>query len=608
MCSMRFWFSVVTLSVALVGFQVRSSSLQAAGDPPVQFVRGDANADGAEDLSDAITVLFFLFGDGVQVPCLAAADANGDGAADVSDAIRLLGFIYLGWEAPPAPFPACGVDPNPTLPCVSFPACPQEEAFSIPGDPVDSDLSVVSAAAPDPGSGQAIPLSPEMELSLSLLAPGESVHSLKDVPGYKAFIAGFFGDALAAGGGVQDQARYTIRAQADRKGCLQFSPDVVELLGNALAVLPEPSGHLVAVQPPIVCGLEPQQTLLVFLLDDGTQEVRTGTVLLCDDTTVDCPKEPTVTEETTPQPPCVTELICKWVVTKSRNPAKATTTGEERTWNWKGTVTATADTYTGTTDEGYFASNGEGPWHRLYAHRSWANCATPKTAISEVASGEYLANLNVICLTKGGDKCPKAPDCTSTVSTMAFYESKVEVETDAGYCLTGESPIEALAMDESVFTVNGDQVFNKGVVVENGSAVTTTVSFELGGKVGVSEKEGAAGEVSTSVGFSRSVTQDTGKKSDALVCYGTKTVPTPTTLHLQAKGRIDLNANDKSVGHTDVDGQIWGVVYVGVSTCPGAGTVAGFDLFGYTDQHGPKIKQMSNFAEALTGENPGWVK
>ena len=79
--------------------------------PHDPFVRGDVNGDGAVDLSDAVGVLacFYL---GSKMPCEDRVDANDDGQVDVTDAIRLLDYLYRGGPAPPAPFPAKGLDPT----------------------------------------------------------------------------------------------------------------------------------------------------------------------------------------------------------------------------------------------------------------------------------------------------------------------------------------------------------------------------------------------------------------------------------------------------------------------------------------------------------------
>ncbi|MEM7262503.1 MAG: FG-GAP-like repeat-containing protein [Planctomycetota bacterium] len=88
------------------------------------FVRGDANADGMVDLSDAITILDLLFGTGAT-SCFDALDVNDDGAVDIADPISELAFLFSLGAAPAAPFPGCGTDPTTdALSCDSFNACP----------------------------------------------------------------------------------------------------------------------------------------------------------------------------------------------------------------------------------------------------------------------------------------------------------------------------------------------------------------------------------------------------------------------------------------------------------------------------------------------------
>lgn len=98
-----------------------------------QFVRGDANADGSVDLSDAIWTLHYLFIGGPPLVCLDAADAGDSGSLDISDPIWILAWIFLGGPAPPSPSPSalkylledCGTDPTPdALGCAAFPPCP----------------------------------------------------------------------------------------------------------------------------------------------------------------------------------------------------------------------------------------------------------------------------------------------------------------------------------------------------------------------------------------------------------------------------------------------------------------------------------------------------
>ena len=69
--------------------------------PKKRFLRGDANADGTADISDAIAILGFLSLGSTMNDCEDAADANDDGAVDISYPVRLLGFLFLGSERPP---------------------------------------------------------------------------------------------------------------------------------------------------------------------------------------------------------------------------------------------------------------------------------------------------------------------------------------------------------------------------------------------------------------------------------------------------------------------------------------------------------------------------
>jgi formylglycine-generating enzyme required for sulfatase activity len=97
------------------------------------FQRGDANADGTVNISDAITVLGFLFlGSPAALQCEDAADVDDSGALNITDPVYLLGFLFLGGPAPPAPHGKCGPDPTAdALDCAAFPPCPQK-----PGNPV----------------------------------------------------------------------------------------------------------------------------------------------------------------------------------------------------------------------------------------------------------------------------------------------------------------------------------------------------------------------------------------------------------------------------------------------------------------------------------------
>ncbi len=88
------------------------------------FRRGDANADGEIDITDAVAILGFLFqGVPLTLSCEKAADTNDSATLDITDAVYLLRFLYSSGAVPPAPFPGCGSDPTlDGIPCGSYPA------------------------------------------------------------------------------------------------------------------------------------------------------------------------------------------------------------------------------------------------------------------------------------------------------------------------------------------------------------------------------------------------------------------------------------------------------------------------------------------------------
>jgi hypothetical protein len=90
--------------------------------PPPRFVRGDANADGAINLTDALAILGFLYLGSEAPACMDAADFDDDGGTQptITDVISLLGWLFLGGRSPPPPSPTlaiyaaedCGPDPT----------------------------------------------------------------------------------------------------------------------------------------------------------------------------------------------------------------------------------------------------------------------------------------------------------------------------------------------------------------------------------------------------------------------------------------------------------------------------------------------------------------
>ena len=89
----------------------------------VELVRGDANDDGAVDVSDAVSILLLLFGDG-QSTCDDAYDCDDDGFIAVTDPIVLLEHVFQGGPRPSPPYPGCGVDfREDELRCEEYSSC-----------------------------------------------------------------------------------------------------------------------------------------------------------------------------------------------------------------------------------------------------------------------------------------------------------------------------------------------------------------------------------------------------------------------------------------------------------------------------------------------------
>ena len=79
--------------------------------------RGDSDANTSIELTDAVSLLNYLFTGGAKPACLDAADFDDNGEADISDAIANLNYQFLGGAAPAAPGPTtCGEDPNAEAP------------------------------------------------------------------------------------------------------------------------------------------------------------------------------------------------------------------------------------------------------------------------------------------------------------------------------------------------------------------------------------------------------------------------------------------------------------------------------------------------------------
>jgi hypothetical protein len=101
-----------------------TGSVDASSSPTDDsFVRGDCNADGDTDISDAAFLLNALFLAPKALSCEDACDSNDDGALDIADPIAVLTWLFQGGSALPEP-QACGGDPaGDSLACADFEQC-----------------------------------------------------------------------------------------------------------------------------------------------------------------------------------------------------------------------------------------------------------------------------------------------------------------------------------------------------------------------------------------------------------------------------------------------------------------------------------------------------
>jgi hypothetical protein len=164
---MRHLISRLLPALALGAFLVSAT----AEAQTVSFRRGDTNADGNADLSDAVKTLLHLFSGGAAPGCMDAADANDDGTVNITDPLFTLTHLFLGGAALPAPGLQCGADPTAdSLECAAYAPCAAGQSeFSTPiaggfamGPGREGDAQAGAGPAPPNAEPQApAPAAPE---------------------------------------------------------------------------------------------------------------------------------------------------------------------------------------------------------------------------------------------------------------------------------------------------------------------------------------------------------------------------------------------------------------------------------------------------------------
>jgi hypothetical protein len=64
------------------------------------YICGDANNDATVNISDAVSLIAYIFSGGPAPSPLLAGDANCDGTVNISDAVYLIAYIFSGGSAP----------------------------------------------------------------------------------------------------------------------------------------------------------------------------------------------------------------------------------------------------------------------------------------------------------------------------------------------------------------------------------------------------------------------------------------------------------------------------------------------------------------------------
>lgn len=583
------------------------------------FVRGDSDANGQVDLSDAVSLLAHLFAGEPPPPCLRAADVNADDTLDLSDPVTLLSFLFLGRGAPPPPFPECGRNTaeGARLSCEKFEPCSGYDRIVL------DDAHAASAAQAEslevltpflPGTKPIATVSPELARALRLLAAGESLLALQDVPGFEDFMES--SDVLSGiRAGQEDDLDYIptveIRSGPNTapgswldghvlKGpppspSFRFDAEVLDRLNRSLgrAGFLESGARIVAAEPPEVQETGRTPVLVVRQQPDGREELLSCLLELLPDGEL---------ELWIRRKPCVDLLsrepdACEWYQTgPDPYPAKHLVKQREYTWSLAGTPLETSYVYTGRDPgpgrgaDGWRICHGPGPWYEIRNWRGRANCHAPETHEALVCCGRLSVNLNVVCFDKEGRKYP-AEGCESTVHHAARYESTVQADTRSGaWCpLLGANDIEAIAKDEARYLAfpmdagkesslgGGQVIFNKGAIVHNGTEVTSKLGFDLQGGADVKPAQGLAAHIGVSVGYSETVRNETGTDKDSLSCTGQGSLSPPLSLLLETKGNATLNARNKTLGRALTQTRLVALYFVATSRCRLAGKrVGGF--------------------------------
>lgn len=598
-------------------------ALACAASPPAArsespFVRGDATANGAVDLSDGIAILLHLFAGADLPPCIEAANANGDNSLDLADPVCLFSHLFLGAPPPPPPYPECGfADPERrAFSCESFEPCSAEELLAL--EPIGEPAALRVATAGTRGAH----LGPELFDALFHLAAGESVLALRGVPGFDEYVAR--SEALAENrSDGWDERAYAPTVAVDVVSasvplCFEMSSEILGAVGGELrssGVIGD-DWRITGAFPEKTCGAGTTPVLL--RAESPSEEVYLGCDVRLraadgDPESVEVSVAPKALGAAAGADPVsgTKELACELTTTGIViSPPGETRDQRERGWNIFGSAREPTATFSydekgiAARNEGYDLRNGPGPWHHLLAERTRANCLAPTTAISESRSGSFGFQVQIICYRDGKRVDPPA-DCKSSVTLTGVYRSGVRVRTHAGLgCFPlGTNRVEAVAKDEACLTVqdsNGAQIlFSKGALVQNGNKVTSQISFDLRGNFCYKPSQGGSADATAAFGYSQTTEHTTGSRADAVEAWGFGTARVPAQAALTSTGAVSANGSRRTIARSVVEPRAAGLCFVATSDCPGARPVAGGEITAWPEYLDDLESELSAFFDAM---------
>jgi len=129
------------------------------------YTRGDANADGNVNVTDAVYMLTNLF-PLPNFPCNRAADVNLDSTLNTADVVYFLDNLFPQPTFPPPD--SCGINPADILSCDSFPSCgwPLESRITL-GQRIEANIRLIFEEAQDREGFSVVPVYLETDTEIA---------------------------------------------------------------------------------------------------------------------------------------------------------------------------------------------------------------------------------------------------------------------------------------------------------------------------------------------------------------------------------------------------------------------------------------------------------